>query len=275
MIRKLILASIMVTASVSSFAGSETWDFRTITGINSTATGYEHTLNNVNGVSVKISAWSSTGSGCGTVTGNGSTTDTDSCIQSAQLKSWSSGLGVANRDEIGKGSPDHAIDNIADDTHEDLDADMVLLTFEHAVKITGFGVGWYSGDFDASVLAYTDTTAFAGFDKVDGTSNGNWASLVGIGKGWSLIDEQSRHSPDNVSKDFDVDDKNVYSKYWLVGAYNAAFSSEHWTDNNDAFKLSGLQVMKKDVTENNTVSAPTTAAILFSMIALMVYRRKN
>lgn len=270
MIKKLIFASMIAAASMSSFAGGQVWDFSGSMGINHTNFGHVQTVTNSNGINVQISAWSSTGDGCGTVYGRDNN-DVDSCIESAKLKSWSSGLGVSNRDEDHKNNePNHAIDNTNDNNswNHDIDNDMVLLTFDHAVKITGFGVGWVWDDFDSSVLAYTDTTEFTGF-----ASDSNWSDI--LHQGWDLVDQYGVGS--SSPRDFSVHDADVYSKHWLVGAFSKAFSpTTNWTDNNDAFKLSGLNVVVKPKDPDvNPVSAPASAGMLLTMLAFMTYRRKS
>jgi hypothetical protein len=279
MIKKFILASVLIATSASSFAAGQVWDFSGSMGINNTGNGFVQTVTNGNGIDVKISAWSSTGDGCGTVYGN-SLNDYDSCIESAKLKSWSTGLGVSNRDEDdGNNTPNHSIDNTntidngryadTNNNNHDIDTDMVLLTFDHAVKITGFGVGWVWDDFDSSVLAYTDTTEFTTFD-----GNSNWSDI--LSQGWELIDQNAVAST-TAARDFAVDDQDVYSKHWLVGAFSRAFSQDtNWSDSNDAFKLSGLNVLQKPTDPNaNPVSAPASVGIMLTLLAFMAYRRKS
>lgn len=273
MVRKLILASLMTAVSLTSFAGEQLWDFTNL-GINSTGNGYEHSVSSGLGMTVNISAWSSTGKGCGKVNGNGNLKDKDSCIQDARLKSYGGGLGIQNRDEKNN-SPNHAIDNTnkKNRKNKELDFDMVLLTFTEAVKITGFGSGWEGNDNESSVLAFTGNSAFTDFTGFGKKSN--WSDI--LGQGWELIDEDTQNTIGGTagSREFSVDDKSIHSKHWLVGTYNSAFSTQTWTDYNDAFKLSALTVLTKDEdTSNSEVSAPATAGLLFVLVALMMYRRK-
>ncbi len=273
MIKQIIIASILTAGSASAYAGEHLWDFKNL-GINNTGNGYEHTISSGQGINLTISAWSSTGNGCASVTGNSGVNDVDSCIESAKLKSWGGGLGVQNRQE-GNDTPNHAIDNTNDgNNNHDLDFDMVLLSFDQAVKITDFGTGWEWRDYDASVVAYTGATDFTGFD-----SHSNWSDI--LHKGWGLVDEISDNqtSGTQYARDFSVDDKDIHSKHWLVGTFNSAFSSTNWTDNNDAFKFSDLRVVSKpNGTDNNggtEVNAPAMASVMFSLFALMMYRRKK
>lgn len=268
MIRKALVLSLLAISSSSVFAGGHVWNFSNL-GINSTGNGYQHTVSSGNGMDVTISAWSSTGSGCEVVSGNYSSSDYDSCIQSAKIRSYSGGLGVINRDEVDNGY-DHSIDNSNryNRYNSDLDFDMVLFSFDEAVKIDGFNTGWVGGDWDMSVAAYTGNTPFMS----SSFSNTSWAGI--LNKGWSTIDGQNA---DRYSRDFVVDDKDVYSKHWLVGTYNSSLDDLGWTDFNDAFKLHSLSVVNKLTTTGNSqgVSAPATASILFGLVGFMLVKRKR
>lgn len=294
MIKKFVIASMMTLSSMAAMAGSQTWDF-----------GTQHTSGNVmgntlqysvDGIDLTVSAWASTSAGCNTGGGYGSGTgsgDPDPCVKNAKLVQHGSGsnysgLGIINRDEQSNGvtgSPNHAIDNIKNGgNHEDLDFEMVLLTFSEAVNLSGVNVGWTGcssnggncdsahNDADMSILAYTRNNTNPGFFN----SHTRWADIVGSGTngGWNLIQESS-----------DVDDyntlgvsnpNNVTSRYWLVGAYNEIFGGTHWTDSNDAFKLKGL-VTASHVPPTGTVdvNAPATLFMFASFAALALFRRKS
>lgn len=273
MISKLILAAALTVSSAASFAGEQFWDFSGNRGFNSSGFGSTQTISSGSGMNVTLSAWSSTGNGCTPVAGNGSINDTDSCIESAALRTWDSGLGVQNRDE-GYGVPSHSIDNtnsyidsngvIQNNGNHDIDADMVLLSFDTAVKITGFGAGWIWEDFDASVAAYNGATNFSGFGQ------NSWADI--LHQGWDLVDESGKNGSSN--RDFAVHDADIYSKHWLVGSFNSAFSTTSWTDTNDGFKLNGLTAWVKP-DDGTDVNAPATAGMLIALIAFMAFRRKT
>lgn len=268
---KKILLVLMAVSSTTALAGEQVWDFNSVNTSNVNY-GNELTFQSNGNFSVTASAWSSTGptDSCGTVNGN-QQDDIWSCIQSAKLKSYNGGLGVLNRYEDDD-QPNHAIDNTNHNNSikpHDLDVDMVLLTFEHEVKLTGFGTGWNWSDSDASIAAY-DGDNFTGF------GHSNWEQI--LSNGWKVIDNKSSgdYTSNGNLRAFGIEDDGIYSKNWLVGAYNEAFGGLHWTDTNDAFKLSGVTAVKRpdDETSNSVVSAPATLGMFALFGLLMAYRRK-
>lgn len=263
MVKKIVLI-LMALTSVSAIAGEQVWDFGKL-NTNGVKNGNELTYHSNGNFSVTVSAWSSTGNGCETVNGNDKN-DKKSCIQSAKLKSYNGGLGVLNRKE-NDDEPNHAIDNIKS-KRNDLDVDMVMLTFEHEVQITGFGTGWNASDSDASVVAYEG-------DNLAGFGKNNWSQI--LSNGWSVVDNKAGndYSTNNGNlKTFGVEDKAIYSKNWLVGAYSVAFGASNWSDTDDAFKLNGITAVKRDELAAVTVSAPATIGIFALFGLLIAYRRK-
>jgi len=269
MIKKIVFV-LTICSSAASIAGEQVWDFglRDPGNTNGNTLTYQ-SRDGFN--SVTASAWSSTGSnGCGTVNGKNAN-DRYSCIEDAKLKSYGGGLGVQNRREDND-VPNHSIDNTNDyndryPNDQDLDVDMVLLTFDHEVKITGFGTGWNWVDSDVSIVAYTGNN-FTSF------GNSNWSQI--LSNGWEVVDNKSTPllNSGNQLRAFGVNDTDVYSKNWLVGAYSAAFSGRGWTDTNDGFKLNGLTAVKNPNTDPSQVSAPATLGMFALFGLFMAYRRK-
>ena len=265
MFRNVFLA-LMTVSSVSANAGEHVWDF---TNVKTSQVQNGNTLTYLSNGSYNVtaSAWSSTGGGCGTVIGK-VFDDKYSCIQNGKLHSFAGGLGVQNRFEHDN-VPNHAIDNTNENNGNnyryELDVDMVLLTFEHEVKLTGFGQGWQWHDADASVAAFTGDY-FTNFGK------SNWSSI--LSEGWSMVDNKTKANGGSLGA-FGVADTNIFSKYWLVGAYTHAFSNTDWSDNNDAFKLSGITAIKRhNTTGGSEVNAPATLGIFAIFCLFVALRRK-
>jgi len=170
--------------------------------------------------SVNVTGWSNKANG-------------NKAIAQDQVGKWeNSGLGVENQN-----SPQHATDNSGGDY------DGLLFSFNKIVDVSGLGIGWYSGDADVSVLAYTGATPFSGALTGFGS---NWSAL--LGSGWSVVGNYNR----NGTGSFAVNSADFKSKYWLVGAYNRAFGGT-LSQNNDYFKLKTITFESVKVPESSTL----------------------
>lgn len=275
MIRKLALVSLMALSTTSVLAGQQTWNFN-----DGHLSGHHpgNTLDlSTGGITLEVSAWASTDNGCNNhgQYGNGTGTgDPDPCIRDAKINDFGSyGIGVENRDETANGytqAPQHAIDNIKNGGNSnDLDYEMVLLTFSEAVNVSGFNIGWTHSDSDLSILAYDGSNQNPDFFN----SNTRWADIVGNGAngGWDLIQESA--NVDDYST-LNVSNGTIFSRYWLVGAYNEVFGGTHWSNSNDAFKLKGLATVSHDDTSTTDANSPAILALMGMFLLLMGYRRK-
>ncbi|MDT0595762.1 exosortase-dependent surface protein XDP1 [Glaciecola petra] len=276
MIRKLALVSLMALSTTSVLAGQQTWNFNDghLSGNNA-----GNTLDlSSGGVTLEVSAWASTDNGCnnngqyGNGTGSG---DPDPCIRDAKINNFNSyGIGIENRDETYNGytnAPQHAIDNIKNGGNSnDLDYEMILLTFSEAVNVSGFNIGWTHSDSDLSILAYNGSNQNPDFFN----GNTRWADIVGNGTngGWDLVQESG--DVDDYST-LNVSNGTLFSRYWLVGAYNDVFGGTNWSNSNDAFKLKGLAtVSHEDTTGPVNSNTPAVLALMGMFLLLMGYRRK-
>ncbi len=169
---------------------------------------------------------------------------------------YGGGLGVTSPDDVGQGSPEHAIDN-------QYRIDAILLDFGGtSVTMDQVRFGYYSGDSDFSMAAYT------GGGSTDLTSMG-YADLAG--NGWTTIGsyENSGTSLTNVNPG------DVSSSYWLVSALNPSLggpsSSNYY--GNDFFKLK-LAGGSQPFTPPNTVPEPSTLLLLGSVLLMISMRRR-
>lgn len=133
----------------------------------------------------------------------------------------SSGLGIRHPDNETTTSPQHAADN-------DGRKESFLFSFAgDKVNLTSSYFGWISGDSDFSVYAYTG----AGVGSVAGLNYGNLTS-----NGWALVGHYNEASQSNTSGDGKTFANNIFSSYWLIGAYNGANADSK----NDYFKLKSV-----------------------------------
>lgn len=146
-------------------------------------------------------------------TGTGSPMLLEQQAAPGNLRQYSGGLGINNLDgctsgtacdvgDVSSTAPEHAIDN--NQRYE-----MVLLSFTQSVKLTNAKFGWVGTDSDYTVLAYTG----AGAPVLAGTT---W-SAVKLNAAWNKIGSYANAA---VNVNNTINDGNVYSSYWLVGAYN-------------------------------------------------------
>jgi len=255
---KKILVAVTFVVALPAAAQIDTWDLDD--GVKSTNTTYFESLN-VDGLldnnSLTITGWSDTGSG-GT-------------IETGQLKySNTYGLMLINQDEPDN-NPHHSIDSY--DTY----FDMVLLSFDQAIDLTRFTIGWaqeakpqnlYRSDI--SVAAYTGSG-----DAVIAADT--WAGLASSGD-WATIGEY-RDVEDYTYQDVTSD---VTSKYWLVGAYNPIFQNPgevtgQWAStNNDGFKLASINGITMAAAKPSSVPEPSSLAILgLGLLGLCSMRKKR
>jgi hypothetical protein len=153
-------------------------------------------------------------------------------LAAATVRTWSGGLGVQTSSE--SGSPNHAIDSQGPD-------EFVLVSFAQAVNLTNVGVGWFSGDFDITVLAFTGTgTPSLTNNTLSSADLAGGATTGLVNGGWTLVGNRSNGSASLVNNvnNFTLAN-NISSSHWLIGAYNTAVggTNEGWTTGDDYFKL--------------------------------------
>ena len=278
--KSLGLVAVLATLSTSTLASSQfidpNWDFRAGYGDTGSLSNNE-IQGNVDGISLSITAWSSSlhNQVLSCKDGDGQ----DRCIQSVQLKRYSSGLGAVNGDE-GNDTPNHSVDN------NDQDYDMVLLTFSESVNINNIYTGWNytyknlssNGSYDsrtygtagASVLAYVGSTpsSAAPFSTTD-----TWASIIGPSS-WQQIESDTKKTSSVGGLDIlPVSNNGIYSKFWLVGAaHSVARDAGNFTDH---IKIAGINFVKGPTTNPGTVNAPGILVLFLGCVGLMVARRKK
>ncbi|GDY24560.1 MULTISPECIES: exosortase-dependent surface protein XDP1 [unclassified Agarivorans] len=244
---KQILLVATCAVSMSAFSAEQVWDFDD-GSLSGTGNG-----NSLDMSGLSVTGWSDTAN------------PNDGRIKNTKLRySNSYGLMSDNRDEPNN-TPQHSIDSYGNDF------DMVLLTFDEAVNLAGFTLGWASEDHgtnrqashaDVSVLAYSGS-------DVATVNNQRWADLAGLG--WTTEAEVS--NADDYA--YQAIDSDAVSKYWLIGAYNPIFGNLNWSANNDGFKLAGVNTETPQFAA--TVPEPGTvllfAAGLFG-IALRTRKRQ-
>jgi hypothetical protein len=177
---------------------------------------------------------------------SGSSVTTASAVRSH----GTSGLGVCHSGETCS-SPNHAIDNI------DGRVDFLVFDFFAPTRLESLNIGWIGNDSDVQILRWTG----AG-DPFAALTNRSASQLTATG-GWSLFSSRSDAGLGAEA----MSNTNVFSRYWMVSAYNPAFANTGWSDRDDAFKL---------VSVNGTVvPEPSTYALLGTGLAALAMLRRR
>lgn len=227
------------------------------------------------GGSVTLSAWSNTK--------NSATGTQNAYIESAYLGAYSGGLGVTNRDAGTAGdtnegtiqnstSPGHTMDN-------DQRFDSMLFDFGAGASVTlkTVTVGWWKTDSDMTVLAYTGTGKPTFL-----SANVGYSTL--LSNGWSVVKASNSAHYTNAAnggvsqstnalgyKPLAVNDLNISSRYWLVGALNTLVQSLPSADTSkDFIKIAGV------TGEFGRVPEPTSAVLAGGgLLGLLALRRRR
>lgn len=212
-----ILAAVAALACASQVAAQTTWTLTT------------GAPNLAGGVNMTPTAWANT-AGTGSAGSNATPIENQAGGGTGLVLYSGSGVGIHNKDGCGVAGAtagcdanepsttygEHAIDN--NERYE-----MVLLTFDKLVNLTGVSIGWSNSDSDMTVMAYTG----GGAPSLSGKT---WGAL---GAGWTAIANLV-----NVATDtWTATGLTAYSSYWLVGAYNPLAGGGSYTTGNDYIKL--------------------------------------
>jgi len=201
---KLFCGSVAVAFAGQAFSATE-WTLNTgsVAGSNTA-------------VSATASGWANTGSGA-----SADVQTLQNQPAGTNLQLYAGGLGINNLNgcavasggcdvgDLPSTAPEHAIDN--NQRYE-----MVLLSFSQSVKLTNAKFGWtgtsnYSGgDSDYTIMAYTGSGAPTLTGK-------KWSDLAATNSGWTNI---GNYSDAITGVNNAINSGNVYSSYWLIGAYN-------------------------------------------------------
>ena len=175
----------------------------------------------------------------------------------------SAGAGIGAQGES-LASPQHAIDNNGG-------TDAFLINFGSLnVALNQLSIGWLSGDADVSVLRYTGTQA---------PSLGNFtAANLRNAQGWDWVGDYSTLTT-NPTLNFNTGSDVKTASWWLVSAYNSAYSANrvgpNLSNGDDYFKLSGFRgdIVTKTPPANDVPEPGTFALFGIAILGFAAVRR--
>jgi hypothetical protein len=261
-IRSVLLTFIASTSI--GYAEPTTWDFATGSAnydVDNSGDAFGNVLSidsdNDGTPELTIQAWANTG--CGWSCGN------DDDVEQGFASTNSGGLLNYNLDDpSGDGKlrgESHVIDNKGGDE------DMMFFSFSESTALTGIDIGWYDGDTDISIAAFSSLPTLSG---------NTWANIVGQSI-FSASFSNLGSAPYSLANE--VSGVVVEAKYWLIGAYSSVFGDSGASDNNsDSFKLASIttETTKKPSPKPPTeVAEPSTIAVFASIGLFLLWRRKK
>lgn len=296
-IKKLsLVGTLLLSSSAMASVTTTTGNFGGVTDTGSSFNQFQVTMG---GVTVDVSGWSDTANtSASTVSG-----DLDPTIERAiDLDKYGDGWSMENSDEMNSNNCgySHSADNLGSDCSYQ-DYDFFLLEFSEAVTLNSADYSWRYRDYDGHYQDnngnwrknYTESNSAAtasnqvsvaalsspGFDqstwqrvKDEQTIASNWSQMRYSGaSGHAYYTNFGQTGTGNASNL-----ANTSSRYWLIGALNAAVfgGSTSW-EGDDGMKLAGITFTRGS--EEPAVVPEPTSIMLFGLaiVGLFASSRKK
>ncbi|MDP5459739.1 exosortase-dependent surface protein XDP1 [Alishewanella sp. SMS8] len=250
----------LLSTSVLAFTATsttETWSFKpatttTVTGANTI------TLTSNLGTTASVSGWSSILS------------EANSLVNAASQLRLDSSYGVQLWNNTDSGSPSHAVDN-------QNGFDFILLEFPNPVELLSLTNAWYSRDSDVSVGAF-NSNPFA-------NTSPTWQQVANSAIQTASYTNTLSGSPYIFAEKTSIVSSEsivgVSGKFWLIGAYNAAFNGAGCkiTCFNDAMKFASITTKSAALPTSpdnaQDVPLPGTLSLFAAGIFGLMYRNRR
>jgi hypothetical protein len=260
-----LAAATMVAAlySVPSLSAVQTWSFSQASQSFTGGTGFGNSLlQSSGGVNLTTTGWSDT---TDVTTGSG----VDTIQTGALIWANSTALGIQNQDEpVNPSSPHHSVDSVTSGGGDpDGEFEMLLLTFDTAVTLTGIDLNWAQGGgtnkADVSILAWNGS----GSSTLSGKT---WSNvLASNGGGYDVVGSYA-----GVGLSYFSIPTSIESTQWLIGVYNPVFGTVAGADSaDDGMKLASLTT--STTPPDRDVPVPGTVALILAGLAALRVRGKR
>lgn len=214
--------------------------------------GNDGDSDNSNNITANISGWAET-SGIRNYNNN--------------LVHWGGGLG------LDRSNDGHAVDNSGSD-------EFLVFHFSEPVSISTYSFGWVGNDGDSTLLAYDPNNdgLHSGYESnaaLGLQSSQDIGDLVS--NGWDAIGHYAGNSNNSQTIDPSNDSKDVFSSYWIIGAYLSDITPllSGGLNTKDSFKLSSIGVMRHTPdTPPPSGEAPVPSSAYLLLLGLALLRQK-
>lgn len=280
-IKNISLIAALLVSSSAMASVTTIGHFGASNGVIDTGTTFNEFDVTLGGVNINVSAWSDTGN----IPGEDTSVVGDNKIERAiDMDPNGKGWSIQNADEQkSDGSKlsycgySHSSDNYGNDCNYQ-DYDFFLLDFSESVTLNAAGFSWATDD-NAAInqvsVAALNSGDIAGKTWTDvGSTSQTIASGYAQLQGdkdfyYTYFGDSNKNKVGNVA--------NASSRYWLIGALNAAvFGGKTSWEGNDGMKLSHIKFTRNSTLAATSVPEPSSIALFgLAIVGLFASSRKK
>ncbi|ARD42952.1 exosortase-dependent surface protein XDP1 [Colwellia sp. PAMC 21821] len=267
-----LIAALLVSSAAMASVTTTYGHFGANNGVTDTGNNFNQFDVTLGGVDINVSAWSDTGN----MPGEDTSVAGDNKIERAvDMDQYGNGWSIQNADEqktdgskLNYCGYSHSADNYGSSC-EYQDYDFFLLDFSEAVTLNAAGFSWISASTSNTEVS---VAALNSGDLAGKTWAQVGSSSQTIASGYAQMQYDNNYGYYTMFGDSDKNKlgsiENASSRYWLVGALNAAvFGGDTTWEGNDGIKLSGIKFTTSQQAPATSVPEPSSIALFGLAIA--------